>query len=144
MIVNGKKKPATPPAPSGRGKTQMANKIYTRKTQSKGTVKKPKDEKARKRNTIINFRVSPEEKVRIDARIAMTGLNKAEFFIESCLYQTVLVKGNIRTFREYDRTMEKIAGQLQKGTKPEDMDPELLEAWKTILEILDRLFGKER
>jgi hypothetical protein len=122
----------------------MANKIYTRKTQSKGTVKKTKDEKARKRNTIINFRVSPEEKVRIDARIAMTGLNKAEFFIESCLYQTVLVKGNIRTFREYDRTMEKIAGQLQKGTKPEDMDPELLEAWKTILEILDRLFGKER
>ena len=122
----------------------MANKIYTRATQSKGTVKKPKDEKARKRNTIINFRVSPEEKVRIDARIAMTGLNKAEFFIESCLYQTVLVKGNIRTFREYDRTMEKIAGQLQKGTKPEDMDPELLEAWKTILEILDRLFGKER
>ena len=122
----------------------MANKIYTRKTQSKGTVKKPKDEKARKRNTIINFRVSPEEKVRIDARIAMTGLNKAEFFIERCLYQTVLVKGNIRTFREYDRTMEKIAGQLQKGTKPEDMDPELLEAWKTILEILDRLFGKER
>jgi hypothetical protein len=129
---------------TGRGKTQMANKIYTRKTQSKGTVKKTKDEKARKRNTIINFRVSPEEKVRIDARIAMTGLNKAEFFIESCLYQTVLVKGNIRTFREYDRTMEKIAGQLQKGTKPEDMDPELLEAWKTILEILDRLFGKER
>lgn len=122
----------------------MANKIYTRKTQSKGTVKKTKDEKARKRNTIINFRVSPEEKVRIDARIAMTGLNKAEFFIESCLYQTVLVKGNIRTFREYDRTMEKIAGQLQKGTKPEDMDPELLEAWKTILEILNRLFGKER
>ena len=122
----------------------MANKIYTRETQSKGTVKKTKDEKARKRNTIINFRVSPEEKVRIDARIAMTGLNKAEFFIESCLYQTVLVKGNIRTFREYDRTMEKIAGQLQKGTKPEDMDPELLEAWKTILEILDRLFGKER
>ena len=122
----------------------MANKIYTRKTQSKGTVKKTKDEKARKRNTIINFRVSPEEKVRIDARIAMTGLNKAEFFIESCLYQTVLVKGNIRTLREYDRTMEKIAGQLQKGTKPEDMDPELLEAWKTILEILDRLFGKER
>ena len=60
------------------------------------------------------------------------------------LYQTVLVKGNIRTFREYDRTMEQIAGQLQKGTKPEDMDPELLEAWKTILEILDRLFGKER
>ena len=78
----------------------MASKIYTRETQSKGTVKKPKDEKARKRNTIINFRVSPEEKARIDARIAMTGLNKAEFFIESCLYQTVLVKGNIRTFRE--------------------------------------------
>ena len=122
----------------------MKNKIFIRPTMEKGRVKKPKDEKARKRNTIINFRVTPEEKNRIEARIALTGLDRAEFFIESCLYQTVLVKGNVRTFREYDRLMKKQAEQNKQDVKLEDTDPELLESMRMILEILDRLFGKEK
>ncbi len=122
----------------------MKNKIFIRPTMEKGRVKKPKDEKARKRNTIINFRVTPEEKNRIEARIALTGLDRAEFFIESCLYQTVLVKGNVRTFREYDRLMKKLAEQIKQDVKLEDTDPELLESMRMILEILDRLFGKEK
>ena len=121
----------------------MKNKIFIRPTMEKGRVKKPKDEKARKRNTIINFRVTPEEKKRIEARIALTGLDRAEFFIESCLYQTVLVKGNVRTFREYDRLMKKLAEQINQDVKLENMDSELLESLRMILEILDRLFGKE-
>ena len=123
----------------------MKNKIFIRSTMESGRAKKPKDEKARKRNTIINFRVTPEEKTRIEARIAMTGLDKAEFFIESCLYQTVLVKGNIRTFREYDRLMRIIAEKINReNVKLEDMDSELLESMRMVLEILDRLFGKEK
>ena len=122
----------------------MKNKIFIRPTMEKGRVKKPKDEKARKRNTMINFRVTPEEKNRIEARIALTGLDRAEFFIESCLYQTVLVKGNVRTFREYDRLMKKLAEQIKQDVKLEDTDPELLESMRMILEILDRLFGKEK
>ena len=123
----------------------MKNKIFIRPTMESGGAKKPKDEKARKRNTIINFRVTPEEKTRIEARIAMTGLEKAEFFIESCLYQTVLVKGNIRTFREYERLMKKIADKINReNVKLEDMDSELLESMRMVLEVLDRLFGKEK
>lgn len=122
----------------------MKNKIFIRPTMEKGRVKKPKDEKARKRNTIINFRVTPEEKNRIEARIALTGLDRAEFFIESCLYQTVLVKGNVRTFREYDRLMKKLAEQINQDVKLENMDSELLESLRMILEILNQLFGKEK
>ena len=122
----------------------MKNKIFIRPTMEKGRDQKPKDEKARKRNTIINFRVTPEEKNRIEARIALTGLDRAESFIESCLYQTVLVKGNVRTFREYDRLMKKLAEQIKQDVKLEDTDPELLESMRMILEILDRLFGKEK
>ena len=122
----------------------MASKIYTRATQSKETVKKPKDEKARKRNTIINFRVSPEEKLRIDARIAMTGMDKAEFFIESCLYQAILVRGNVRTFREFEREIKELATQIDQNVKLEDMNPGQQESLRVILEILEKLFGKER
>ena len=44
------------------------DKIYRRPTQSNGTPKKKKDEKVRKRNVIMNFRVSPQEKELIDKR----------------------------------------------------------------------------
>ena len=125
------------------GRESVKNKIYIRPTLQKSSVKKPKDEKARKRNTIVNFRVSPDEKERIDARIAMTGMDKAEFFIESCLYQAILVRGNIRTFREIEREMKELAMQIDKIVKLEDMNPGQQESLRVILEILEKLFGNE-
>ena len=74
----------------------------------------------------------------------MTGLNKAEFYIESCLYQTILVKGNVRTFRAYENALEKLSENIQKDVKLEGMDPELLESIRAILEIMNYLFGKEK
>ncbi len=60
--------------------------------------KKKKNEKNRKRNVFMNFRVSEKERELIEKRIALSGMTKAEFFIQSCLYQAIFVKGNIRTF----------------------------------------------
>ena len=74
------------------------SKIFQRPSLQKGSEKRKKNEKNRVRNTFLNFRVTPFEKELIEARISLTGLTKAEFFIQSCLYQTILVKGNIRTF----------------------------------------------
>ena len=44
-------------------------KIYRRETLKTSTTPKKKDEKRRKRNVIMNFRVSQEEKERIEERI---------------------------------------------------------------------------
>ena len=119
------------------------DKIFRRPTQLGGTPKRKKNEKNRKRNTIINFRVSPEEKKLIDARIAISGLPRAKFFIESCLYQTILVKGNIRSYTEIKNRLEEIADVIDKNPHLEDMEPEQAEMLKTILEIIDKRFGKE-
>lgn len=88
----------------------------------------------------MNFRVSPREKELIDARIKLTGKPRSKFFIESCLYQTILIKGNIKTFSEIN---DKIAESVDKNPKLEGLEPELQESLKTILEIMDKLFGKE-
>jgi hypothetical protein len=40
--------------------------------------------------------------------------------------------------------MKKLAEQIKQDVKLEDTDPELLESMRMILEILDRLFGKEK
>lgn len=120
-------------------------KIYRRKTQvSDGITKKKDDEHARKRNVIVNFRVSPEEKELIDARISMSGLSRSDFFIESCLYQAILVKGNIKTYDRIKARMEEIAKGVQKCPELEGMDSEMVESWKTILEILEGRYRNER
>ena len=112
------------------------DKIYRRPTQLGDTPKKKKNEKNRRRNTIMNFRVSPQEKELIEARIKLLGLPKAEFFIESCLYQKVLVKGNIRTFTEIKNQVKEVADVINKNPNLEDLDPAQAESLRTILELL--------
>lgn len=115
-------------------------KIFRRETLVCGTnEKKPEN---RKRDVIINFRVSPEEKRLIDARIEMIGLPKASFLIQSCLYQAVLVKGNIKTFDKINAKMQEIYEALNGRPDLENIDGELLESWITILQILERLYGR--
>ena len=79
----------------------------------------------------------------IEARISATGMEKADFFIQSCLYQTILVRGNIRSFTEIRNRIEELAKTIHRNSRLEEMDPAQAETLKTILEILDRRFEKE-
>ena len=117
--------------------------IYRRPTLSSGdSPKRKRNEKNRTRNTIMNFRVTPAEKELIEARQSVTGLTKAEFLIQSCLYQAILVKGNIRSFALIERRLSEIAEAIDRNPKLEDLDSAHAEALKTILEIFDRRFAK--
>ena len=115
-------------------------KIYGKTKATKPKPKKKKNEHNRIRNTIQNFRVSPKESELINARISTTGMTKSDFFIESCLYQKILVKGNIRTFAEIRRTILDLSEKLDKNPDLTSLDPADAERLKTILEILNYLF----
>ena len=69
-----------------------------------------------------------------------TGMTKSHFFIESCLYQKILVKGNIRTFAEIRRTVLELSEKIDKNPDLTSLDPVDAERLKTILEILNYLF----
>ena len=116
------------------------DKIYRRPTQSNGTPRKKKDEKARKRNVIMNFRVSPQEKELIEKRIALSGLSKSEFFIQSCMYQKILVKGNVRTYDEMRKQLAVIKEHLSKVESTEDLELDVMESLRMIAEILDSFY----
>lgn len=117
------------------------DKIYRRNTQSDGKeVRKKKDEHARLRNTIMNFRVTPRERELIEKRIRMSGLPKAEFFIESCLYQTILVRGNVKTLDRIRESVQEIDRKLGKGDFS-SLDEEDRIELRTILELLDHIYG---
>ncbi|MBR0382638.1 MAG: hypothetical protein IJH71_09395 [Eubacterium sp.] len=122
----------------------MNDKIYRRVTHPSGNPKSvmKKNEKNRKRNMILNFRVTPEEKELIEARIRLSGLSKETFFIESCLYQAVFVKGNVKTFDAIKKSMVAIEEQLTEMDFPENPDKQILVELRTILELLEKIFHK--
>ena len=108
--------------------------------------KNKKDEHNRTRNQILNFRVSVAERELIERRIELSGLDKASFFIESCLYQKILVKGNIKSFDKIKKRLDELEGKLSSPAVFAALDDVDLETIRMILEILDRLYGdrKER
>ena len=119
------------------------SKIYRRTTLLAG-VNATKKDKNRKRNVIMNFRVSPEEKRLIDERIALSGLMRSEYFINSCLEQEIHVTGNIRTFDTIKKRMELIDKHLCNISMSEELDFEILESLRTVLELLDHLYGSNK
>lgn len=119
------------------------SKIYKRATLHTNSEKIAK-EKNRKRNVILNFRVSEKEKKLIEKRIALSGLTKAEFFIQSCLYQAVLVKGNIRTFDKIRECLKNIETRISKVESSSEMDIETLVELRTILELLEFIYRRKK
>ena len=94
----------------------------------------------------MNFRVTEQEKNLIEKRIELSGLKKSDYFIESCLYQKILVKGNIRTSDKMKEQLARIADAL-KEFEEEDfsgvLSGEDVIALKTILEMLTKTAQKK-
>lgn len=112
--------------------------IYRRENLISEVVTK-KNDKKRKRNIILNFRVTEEEKSMIQKRIELSGLAKADFFIKSCLYQEIVTFGNIKTFNAIKQQIAVIDKHIMSVTKADELDLEILESLRTILEMLDGL-----
>lgn len=114
-------------------------KIFKRDTLISGVSPKMKEEKKRKRSVIVNFRVTPEEKKLLDNRIEISGMQRQDYFIKSCLYQKIITYGNIRTFDVMRKKVVEINKHLNLISKSEELDLEVLESLRMILEMLDGL-----
>lgn len=113
--------------------------IYHRNTLISNVNSKNKKEKKRKRNMILNFRVSLEEKRLIEERIALSGLKKQDFFIQSCMHQSIITYGNVRTFNEINNRIDVIEKILNSINRADELELEVLESLRMILEILNGL-----
>ena len=98
-------------------------------------VKKKSDEHARVRNQILNFRTSSEEREKIENRIALSGLTKSEFFIQSCMNQKIVVHGNVKVFAEINKQLSVIMGHITSTDFPDNLDEKILENLRTIMEL---------
>ena len=117
-------------------------KIYGKTKETTPKPKKKKNEHNRLRDIIVNFRVSPKEKAVLDARIAATGMGKQDYYRQSCLFQKILIKGNIRSLSAIRETVRELTEKIDRNPDLTALEPADAERLKTILEMMMYLFGE--
>ena len=120
------------------------SKIYKRKHLIEGVVPKKSNGCIRKKNIIINNRVTPEDKEIIYKRIELSGLTIQDYITQCCKYNKVNVVGNVKTFDAIRKEMKIIDEHLCKVQRAEELELPVLESLRAILEILDGFYGENQ
>lgn len=102
------------------------------------------------KNPTISFRISEREREEIEAKIIVSGLNKKDYFVRSCIYNHVCVVGKKELIYKLVRELRMMMETLQEVTKQfeqsevflskdglEDMRLEYLNLLKTMIWMLD-------
>ena len=102
------------------------------------------------KNPTISFRISERERDEIEAKIVVSGLNKKDYFVRSCIYNHVCVVGKkeliyklVRELRMMMETLQEVTNQFEQSelflSKDglEDMRLEYLNLLKSMIWMLD-------
>ena len=119
------------------------SRIYKRNNLVEGVVPKKNDEHARKRNVIMNNRVTPEDRDIIYKRIEISGLSIQDYITNCCKYVKVTAVGNIKSFDAIKKEMKVIDEHLCQIQRTDELDLRVLESLRAIVEILNGIYGKE-
>ena len=68
----------------------------------------------RKRNQTISFRMSPEERRQMEARILVSGMPKGQYFIESLLHQKIQITAGKYQSDRLAMEFKRLRQQLEK------------------------------
>ena len=96
-----------------------------------------RNDKNRKRNDYVNFRISKEERMELERRIELSGRDKQDYYIKSALYQTIVVIGNKVQFEKLNNEILAIKHELERIMNASEVSEELLCPIRTALEIIN-------
>lgn len=97
--------------------------------------KKKKDEHNRKRDIIVNFRMSPEERAELEQRILISGKKKQDYMIQSSLEQKLEIVANRKMLMDIQHRMDEIETELKRVVSADAMDMEKLVGLKSLIEL---------
>ncbi|QNK41194.1 plasmid mobilization protein [Caproicibacter fermentans] len=75
---------------------------------------KNRDEKNRRRNKTVAFRVSPEEDEQIETAVRLSGLTKQDYIIRRLQYRNIVVIGNPRVYKALRNQLAAVLTELQR------------------------------
>ena len=97
--------------------------------------KKKKDEHNRKRDIIVNFRMSPEERAELEQRILISGKKKQDYMIQSSLEQKLEIVANRKMLMDIQHRMDEIETELKRVVSADAVDMEKLVGLKSLIEL---------
>jgi len=97
------------------------------------------DSKNRWRNKIVAFRMSPEESIKLNTYVKLSGLTKQDYLIRRVLAKEIIVNGNPRVFKALKNQLENILIELRRIEFFNTDNEELIETIRFITEILNDL-----
>lgn len=97
--------------------------------------KKKKDEHNRKRDIIVNFRMSPEERAELEQRILMSGKKKQDYMIQSSLEQKLEIVANRKMLMNIQERMDIIETELKRVASADALDMDKLAGLKALIEL---------
>lgn len=104
-----------------------------------GRLEKVKQkEQNRKRPNTIAFRMSNEEKRLFEDRVAMSGLVKQDYIIQSLLFSDVQFLGSNIAIKKIEERLNEIEMNIKSVMKKNDLDSVLMEELRTIIELMQR------
>lgn len=108
--------------------------MYKRQ-RAEGKPKKKKDEHNRKRDIIVNFRMSPEERAELEQRILMSGKKKQDYMIQSSLEQKLEIVANRKMLMNIQERMDIIETELKRVASADALDMDKQAGLKALIEL---------
>ena len=108
--------------------------MYKRPRQ-KAQTKKKKDEHNRKRDIIVNFRMSPEERAELEQRILISEKKKQDYMIQSRLEQKLEIVAKRKMLMDIQHRMDEIETELKRVVSADAVDMEKLVGLKSLIEL---------
>ncbi len=94
------------------------------------------DSKGRLRSRVVGFRMSEEESEELNKKVALSGMNKQDYIIESLLKRKIRVVGGRKVIREVQMQLEAILEELQFLDDNTDIEEDIIVPLKIVLEVL--------
>lgn len=102
------------------------------------------------KNPTISFRPTAQERVEIETRIALSGMQKRQYITRACIYANIVVVGKkenvqriVDEVEKLRQSMQDIVGQLLEGAVPlsvegwKEMQMECIALANTVVDILN-------
>lgn len=102
------------------------------------------DNKGRWRNVIVSFRMSPEERDDLNARVKLSGLKKQDYIIKRLSERDVIVQPNTRVYKALRNQMAEILTELKRINNGADIDSDLLDIIQIMTQTCNGLAEKEK
>ena len=98
----------------------------------------------RTRDKYVGFRLSEEEKVRLDRYVKMSGMTFREYVARRALQEDVVIVGNTKVYKALKTQMEEIVNELLRISDSQSISEEFLKVMNFALTIYEGMKEKEK